>query len=95
MNNLDAKTWRNSLDTFHLGLTDAVITNAVKKMPPEVFAIKGQTIIDKLKSRRDLLYQKEGMKDYKFLSKEVNVVGSNKNEYFDVSHTDSGVHIML
>ena len=54
-------------------------------MPPEIYTIGGATIVKKLKRRRDLL-TKKGMVYYQFLSREVNVVGSNKNEYFKISN---------
>ncbi len=95
LNNLDAKKWRDILKNFQDRVSDEVIASAVKKLPPEIFAIRGQETIDKLKSRRDALVVKDGMAYYRFLAKEVNVVGSNKNEYFRVARADSGIQIIV
>lgn len=48
-----------------------------------MYNLGGDEISAKLKSRRDYL-PAQAMKYYRFLSKQVNVVGSNKNEYFKV-----------
>ena len=50
---------------------------------PDIYKIDGRTMADKLKRRRDLMG--EGMKYYRYLSHYVNIVGSNKPEYFRVS----------
>lgn len=68
-------------------LTDSVIENAVLLLPPEVFSFSGNNIIAKLKSRRDKL--PECAAEYAaFLSRDVDIVGSNSNEYFDVEKND-------
>ena len=64
-------------------ITDRVIEDAIKKLPPEVFPISGNEIIAKLKSRRDHLV-KYANTYYKSLARKVDVVGSDKQEYFDV-----------
>lgn len=84
LNQLSREDWIKITEEFKSDITDDVITKAVKKLPPEIFALNGQTIIDKLKSRRDIL-TKEALKYYNFLSKEVNITGSNQKEYFKVS----------
>ncbi|TDH25102.1 metallophosphoesterase [Segetibacter sp. 3557_3] len=95
MNNLDAKKWRSVLDSFKIKISDEVIRQAVQKLPPEIYAIRGEDIIKTLISRRDDLVGEEGMRYYRFLSREVNVVGSNKHEYFKVLSTDTGVHVTV
>jgi hypothetical protein len=96
MNSLNEEEWKRILANFKTNLTDDVITNAVKKLPPPIYAIRGENIIEKLKNRRDQLAATEGLKYYRFLSKEVNVVGSNKKEYFKVSNADGGgLHVKV
>jgi hypothetical protein len=63
--------------------TDAVIENSVKQMPPEMFAISGEKMINKLKSRRDHLVE-YAEKYYKFLTEQVEIVGTEKSELFDI-----------
>ena len=94
MNNLDAERWKNIISTFQNNVNDSVISEAVKRMPPEIQALDGKEIEAKLKSRRDLLYRK-GMVYYRFLSREVNVVGSNKNEYFKITGAGKGVDVTV
>jgi len=85
MNNLDAPTWQRTISNFQKNLTDSVIEHTLKeKLPPAIYPISSKEIAAKLKSRRDLLTTR-GMKYYRFLSKEVNVVSSNKEEFFRVS----------
>ncbi len=92
MNSLDAYDWQNSICELQHNITDTVITSAVHDLPPAIYALNGPVIEDKLKSRRDLLMD-AGMKYYEFLSEYVNVVGSNEDEYFHISNSDSGLKV--
>ncbi|MFL5727959.1 MAG: hypothetical protein ACJ75J_00615 [Cytophagaceae bacterium] len=65
-------------------LTDDIIDNAVHQMPPEIYAIHGKEITEKLKSRRDDL-PKAAAKYYKMLSKDVDVTGTEKDEVYKIS----------
>jgi hypothetical protein len=89
LNQLSADQWEKIIMEFSANLTDSVISTAAHRMPPQVFPFKGEIIIKKLKSRRNLLL-KEGMKYYHFLSHYVNIVGSNKPEYFRISSEPGG-----
>ena len=83
-NHLLLEDWLTQGRSLQSALTDAVIENSVKQMPPAIFAIRGNEIVAKLKSRRDHLLE-YATTYYKFLSKEVEIVGSKKNEVFEVS----------
>jgi hypothetical protein len=61
-----------------------VIDNSVRKMPSEVYQISGKEISDKLKSRRGDL-EKIADSYYSSLAKEVNIVGTDKKEFFKVN----------
>jgi hypothetical protein len=89
LNQLSGDDWSAVIKQFQANLSDSVINRAVAEFPSEIYAIDGQTIIDKLKSRRNLM-EKEGMRYYHFISSYVNVVGSNKPEYFKISQGDNG-----
>jgi hypothetical protein len=91
MNNIDGEKWKEILNDFHANITDQVIDNAVKKLPPNVYAINGPAIAKTLKSRRDFLKKSAGMRYYNFLSREVDVIGSNKDEYFKISKDNKGL----
>ena len=94
MNNLDEEKWQKIIKQFQQNVNDSVIEQSVKKLPPEIYALDGAEIIEKLKNRRDLLLE-DGMSYYRFLSKEVNVVGSNKNEFFRVSNHEKGLEVKV
>ncbi len=94
MTNIDAATWKNSITEVQQQLSDSVIRNSVKNMPPEAFAINGEKIISKAISRRNLLTT-EAMKYYRFLSQKVNVIGSNEKEYFKVSSNADGLQVIV
>ncbi len=81
MNNLNSTTWAGITKDFVEALPDEVIKEAVLKMPPEIYAIDGEKITNKLIARRDQM-QKESKRYYRFLAEKVQILGSNKNEYF-------------
>ncbi|MBL3654644.1 BamA/TamA family outer membrane protein [Fulvivirga sediminis] len=80
-------------------ITDDIIHKAVLNMPEEIYNPDGKEIEDKLKARiRDL--DKYAEEYYLMLAKEVNIIGSEKHEYFDVVRNENGsvdvtVHKML
>jgi len=86
--------WKNSIADLQKNLTDSVIRNAIKQLPPEIFSIDGETIINKLISRRNHI-PAAAMKYYKFISKKVNIVGSNQREFFKVSNHADGLQIRV
>ncbi len=94
LTDLDSYDWKRIITDVQQKLTDSVITNSVKQMPPEAFAIRGEETIKKMISRRDLI-AKDGMKYYRFLSKTVNVIGSNEKEYFKVNNLGSGLQVRV
>ena len=94
LNQLDADVWNKTLQEFQQELSDSAIWQAIRKYPPEIYPISGEVIAGKLISRRGEM-QKEGMRYYRFLSRSVNIVGSNKPEYFKISGTDSGLHVTV
>ena len=94
LNQLDKEKWKSTIDTFQQNITDSVIIAAVNKMPPEITTINGETIIRKLKNRRDLL-EKDGLQYYDFLSKKVNIIGSNDKEYFAVTSSEGQLRVKV
>lgn len=94
LTDLDAEEWRQSITSLQQTLSDSVIRNSVKNLPPEIFPLHGETLIKKMISRRNLLF-KRGMDYYKFISNKVNVIGSNDKEYFKVSNTEKGLQVRV
>ena len=64
-------------------LTDSVINIALLNLPPEIYKISGEELMDKLKSRRDKLpeYADEY---YLQLFEKVNILGSDQDEIFSI-----------
>lgn len=83
-NEVPEQTWIDIAKDLQQRLTDYVIERSVRQMPPELFAISGEEIISKLKSRRnDLPHYAE--KYYMHISKEVDIVGSKQDELFEIN----------
>jgi len=92
---LEKNVW-DSLATFvQKNVTDSVIVNAVKKMPPEWFKRKGKYLINLIKLRRDKL--KEASDEYyELIAETVDIYGSNKSEYLEVNRLDDDrVEVLL
>ena len=94
MNLLNRNDWISTIDTFQRKLTDKVIDSSLTKLPPEVYAMDAAIISEKLKARRDDLMG-QGMRFYNYLSRYVNILGSNNQEYFKVQRADSGVQVIV
>ena len=94
-NELNREHWVSMAKELQQNLTDKVIEDAIKKLPPEVFPHSGNEIIGKLKSRRDRLV--EYAEDYYlFLAKEVEITGTKVEEYFEINilnNTETEVNI--
>jgi Omp85 superfamily domain/Calcineurin-like phosphoesterase len=94
LTDVDAKEWETTIKEVQQKLSDSVISRAVKKLPPEIYAIDSNEITKKLISRRDLL-EKAGMTYYRFISRKVNIVGSNEKEYFKVTSNPEGLNVRV
>lgn len=94
LTDLDEGEWKENVNEFEQSLNDSVIRSAIKKLPPEIFAIDGEKIISKLISRRNLMSRK-AMTYYKFISQKVNVIGSNLREYFKISNHGEGLQVRV
>lgn len=86
---LEKKDWIDEARRLQSMLSDEVIENAIQQWPREIYDLHGPEIIGKLKARREQLVE-YSLNHYYFLSKAVNVVGSNKHERFDVEYLDNG-----
>ncbi|MEM6803611.1 MAG: BamA/TamA family outer membrane protein [Bacteroidota bacterium] len=71
------------------------IRKAILAMPKEVYELSGKEIVEKLIKRLEKL-EEEVLKYYEILAKEVNLVGSNKREYFKViRNIDGSVEVKM
>ncbi len=85
----DRDQWLTAAQAIQRQISDADITEAVAKMPPEVVASDGVEIEKKL-IRRKADLEEYADRYYRILAKEVDVVGSNKHELFEVDRQADG-----
>ena len=70
-------------------LTNEIIEQAVKQLPPDIFHLKGLELIDILKTRRSDL-QKYAEEYYLFLAKNIDIIGTEDEELFDIHQLADG-----
>lgn len=84
---LEREDWLEAAATMQAQLSDDVIEKATKLWPTEIYQHHGEKITSELKSRRDHL-DEYALKYYLALAKQIDIVGSNKHEYFNVLRVD-------
>jgi len=89
MTELDWADWEKVAIELQASITDEVIEQAFTIWSPEIYALNGPYLVEKLKSRRNNMV-KQAKELYTFLSQYVDVVGTNKKEYFDVEKKTNG-----
>ena len=88
-NELEFEDWMKAAKSLQESITDEVIIESVKGLPPEIYSVSGQELIEKLKSRREQL--PDIVRDYyPFIAEEVEITGTEDREYFEVKRLDSG-----
>lgn len=94
LNGMNLNDWREAVRHLQQSLTDAAIEQAVKKLPPAIYALQGNSFIQRLKARRDRL--EEGVvKYYHFLSRQVQIDGSNEADVFSFKAADNGFVLQI
>ena len=88
LNELSWAEWEAEVKYFQEHLTDEVIDSAFKTWPKEVYEHSGEELATYLKYRRDHLME-TAHKHYKFVSKNVDVFGTNKKEKFVVERLNN------
>ncbi len=81
--------WRDITGEISAVLTDARIDQAVRSMPPAMYAKEGEKITADLKARRDLLPE-ASEELYRIYAEEVDIYGSNKAEYAAIERNSDG-----
>lgn len=89
MNELDEASFKKITEELVASLPDSVLQNAVNKFPSKIYESVGERTFKTLRSRRDVLVE-EALKYYRFISKTVDITGTSKNEYFNVSGSTDG-----
>ncbi|MEM8908634.1 MAG: hypothetical protein AAGD05_12360, partial [Bacteroidota bacterium] len=81
--------WTAAAQYISERMTDQQIDSAITALPLAVRTVSGKEIGDKLKSRRSHL-EKAAADFYRLLAREVDVVGSNKREVFEIDRKANG-----
>jgi hypothetical protein len=81
---LTLNDWLTMADSLQLSLTDAKIEQAFKTLPVSIYNVSAKKLISRLKARRNDL-KKYAETYYRFINKEVNIVGTDDTEYFEVN----------
>ena len=86
--------WMNIVDSLQQSLTDAKIEQAFTKLPPSIYNISAEKLISRMKSRRDDL-KKYAATYYKFINNEVNIVGTEDTEFFEVTRLNDSARVVV
>ena len=90
LNELGEEDWKKATDEFLAKMTDGVIEQALNDQPVEIRKMSSAAdITRKLKDRR-AYFAGESMHYYRFISKYVDITGSDKKELFDVTRNEDG-----
>ena len=89
LNGLDEQAWRRQIDIFLAKMTDDLLAKALKQQPPEIRNQHAEEIAYKLKSRKQY-FKDEMMEYYRFISKQVNITGTNQRELFTITKNNDG-----
>lgn len=86
---LSAQDWQRTIDSFLLQMTDEVIEASLRQQPLEIQQYRASEIVNKLKGRRRF-FKEQMMEYYRFVSKQVDIVGSNQKELIVVTKMEDG-----
>jgi surface antigen Omp85-like protein len=84
---LDAAVWDSVAVSVQERLTDEVIADAVRALPPEMYEVGGATLETALRNRRDLL-RVETQSYYRMLAEEVEIHATNAAERAEIVRVD-------
>jgi hypothetical protein len=92
---LSHEEWMKIAHDFVASQTDTVLEEALKRLPPEIYAIRHDELFGKLKRRRDNV--PEAMSTYyKFVNGTVDIKLSNKSEVITIDDTeDRGLRVFV
>lgn len=89
LSGLSKDEWIAEATQLRNDFTDQIIESTVRRWPREIFDLHGEDVIRKLKARRDNIVS-DALRHYDFLSRQVDVTGSDKRELFKITRLPSG-----
>jgi len=92
---LDRAAWDQEVRKVQEALTDSVIQEAVRRMPPEYDELIGPGMVEKLRARREKLPE-AARQYYDAMAREAEVWGTNGPEVADIQHgVDGSVEVRV
>lgn len=91
---LTKEEWIGIAEELQEALTDELIEEAIRLMPKQAFEVKGEYIVSKLKERRPYITS-YAERYYKVLARQVDILGSDKNELVEITREDSGTTVEM
>ncbi len=86
---LDRAAWDSVVTSFCASLTDRVIDDAVRELPPPYYKRVGKTLAEALKSRRNALPE-FAASYYELILHEAEIWATDKDEYVQCEHRPNG-----
>ena len=86
---LNKEAWLFAVKELQRQINDSVIESAVRNMPAETYELSGREIERKLKYRIHRI-DKDILNYYLLHAKYVDIVGSNKQEFFEITRNSDG-----
>jgi hypothetical protein len=89
LTSLSEEDWKEQVDYVQKTITDSLIRSSIGLLPDTIYALSGEKVINTLIRRRKAL-GKQALDYYRFISRYVDVTGSDKHELFEIKSEDSG-----
>jgi hypothetical protein len=89
LSELDRRSWDSVANFLRTRITDAVIDSAVRRLPPEYYAVDGPRLRTELTERRDGL-TRAAADFYALISREVDVHASDEDEFAGITRAPDG-----
>jgi hypothetical protein len=94
-NELNESDWIDVITKLQNSLNDIVIQSALQRLPPDIYALSGDFLYQRLRSRRNRMME-YGMRYYRLLNKEVFIEGTNQAEIIHIKkNDDQTTHITI
>ncbi len=91
-NKITLSQWETTAENIQQMLTDDVIERSIKGMPPEIFALKGNDMIAKMKSRRNRL-KEYAAEYYSLLADQSEIIGTKGSELFEIKNEEDSTTV--
>ncbi|MEP7141729.1 MAG: BamA/TamA family outer membrane protein [Ferruginibacter sp.] len=86
---LGEEDWKEQITYVQNKLSDSLIRAAIKLLPDTIFSLSGNWLIHTIIDRRNNI-GKTALEYYRFISKDVDIPASDKNDYFEIFNNNEG-----